>query len=74
MSFLIISLGCLFLILAVYVSIIIRLEIKGYNNGICPICGERLNKEEWPDHWGNDVYRCHKCGFELLVEFLDFRK
>lgn len=74
MTFLIITLGCLFLIFAVCVSIIIRLEIKGYNNGFCPICGERLNKEEWPDYKGNNVYRCHKCGYETTSEFLDFRK
>lgn len=74
MTFLIISLGCLFLILAVFVSIIIRLEIKGYNNGFCPVCGEWLQKEEWPDSHGDDVYRCHKCGYKISVEFLDFRK
>lgn len=65
---LIILFFCSLFILFICIRIAIYLEKKGFNNGVCPICGNKLSIfETWSKY--NRGYLCHRCGYNTLVSY-----
>ena len=58
----------LFFIISYYA---IHREKKGWNNGICPICGNKL-RCFGPDFGGGDGWTCDNCDYTTWVSYHKF--
>ena len=45
-----------------------KLEMKAYNNGICPVCGGKYICDSG-DSQGGRRYRCDKCGNFIWITY-----
>lgn len=53
------------LLVAIFKAIMILLEIKRYNNGVCPVCGTKMHIINDDDHLRG--YLCPNCSYDVWV-------